>query len=73
MIRYDPEGVIDGDGPMVTTPPRLSGLCLQQQSFRKTIDPFIRTYVIENRLDKEEDEDDDSSDEDDDTSEEDKR
>ncbi len=39
---------------MITTPPQLSGLRLQQQSFRKHMDPFIWTYVIENCLDAEE-------------------
>ena len=51
-----------GDGRMNTTPPRLIGLRLQQQSFRKVIDPFSWKYFIDNRLDTEEgDSDDDSS------------
>ena len=47
---------------MITTPSRLSGLRLQQQSFRKIMDPFQWTYVIENCMDiKEGDSNDDSS------------
>ncbi len=41
----------DGDGRMITTPPQLSGLRLQQQSFWKIMDPFIWTFVIENCMD----------------------
>jgi hypothetical protein len=29
------------DGWMITTPPRLSGLCLQQSSFRRLIEPIL--------------------------------
>ncbi len=63
----------DGDSRMITTPPQLSGLRLQQQSFQKIMDTFIRTYVIENRMDvKEGDRDDDSSNDKDESIEEDK-
>jgi hypothetical protein len=52
----------DDDGRMITIPPRLSGLRLQQQSFWKIIDLFIWTYVIENCMDvKEGDSNDNSS------------
>ena len=50
------------DGRMITTPPRLSGLCLQQSSFRRLIEPILWNYILEKDLDEE---DDSSIDEDD--------
>ena len=35
------------DGRMITTPPRLSGLCLQQSSFRRLIEPILWNYILE--------------------------
>ena len=31
----------DSDGRMISTPPRLNGLQLRQQSFRKFMNPFV--------------------------------
>ena len=50
------------DGRMITTPPRLSGLCLQQSAFRRLIVTILWSYILEKDLDEE---DDSSIDEDD--------
>ena len=36
------------DGWMITTPPRLSGLHLQQSSFRRLITPILWNYILDN-------------------------
>jgi hypothetical protein len=41
------------DGRMITTPPRLSGLCLQQSSFQRLIEPILWNYILEKDLDEE--------------------
>jgi hypothetical protein len=38
----------DSDGRMITTPPRLSGLHLQQSSFRRLINPTLWNYILDN-------------------------
>jgi len=38
----------DSDGRMIVTPPRLSGLCLQQSSFRRLIKPILWNYILDN-------------------------
>ena len=43
------------DGRMITTPPRLSGLCLQQSSFRRLIEPILWNYILEKDLNGEDD------------------
>jgi hypothetical protein len=45
------------DGRLIVTPPRLNGLRINQQSFRKLMEPFVWNYILEKDLD----EDDDSS------------
>jgi hypothetical protein len=50
------------DGRLIVTPPRLNGLRIKQQSFRKLIEPFVWNYILEKDLDEE---DDSSIDEDD--------
>ncbi len=52
----------DSDGRMIITPPRLNGLRINQQSFRKLMEPFVWNYILEKDLDEE---DDSSIDEDD--------
>ncbi len=41
------------DDRMITTPPRFSGLCLQQSSFRRLIEPILWNYILEKDLDEE--------------------
>ena len=43
------------DGRTITSPPRLSGLCLQQSSFRRLIEPILWNYILEKDLDEEDD------------------
>ena len=38
----------DSDGRMIVTPSRLSGLCLQQSSFRRLIEPMLWNYILDN-------------------------
>ncbi len=38
----------DSDGQMIVTSPRLSGLCLQQSSFRRFIEPILWSYILDN-------------------------
>ena len=40
------------DGRMITTPLRLSGLCLQQSSFRRLIEPILWNYILDNDLEE---------------------
>jgi hypothetical protein len=43
------------DGQMITTPPRLSGLRLQQSSFRRLIEPIepiLWNYILDNDLEE---------------------
>ena len=42
----------DSDGRMIVTPPRLSGLCLQQSSFRRLIKPILWNYILDNDLEE---------------------
>jgi hypothetical protein len=53
------------DGRMIITPPRLSGLNLQQSSFRGLMDPIIWNYVLDNCLEEGKEVDKSSSDEED--------
>ena len=53
----------DSDGRMITTPPRLSGLCLQQSSFRRLIEPILWNYILDNDLEEGKEVDESSSDE----------
>ncbi len=61
-IQKDPH-----DGRIITTPPRLSGLCLQQSSFRRLIEPILWNYILDNDLEEGKEVDDLSSDEKDDS------
>jgi len=36
------------DGPMITTPPRLSWLRIHQSSFRRLIEPILWNYILDN-------------------------
>ena len=36
------------DGRMIATPPRLSGLRIQQSSFRRLIEPILWNYILDN-------------------------
>ncbi len=58
---------------MITTPPRLGGLHLQQTIFRRLIKPILWNYILDNALEEgnddrveDDDEDDDNEDDDDD-------
>ena len=55
------------DGRMITTPPRLSGLCLQQSSFRRLIEPILWNYILDNVLEEGKEVNELSSDEEDDS------
>jgi len=54
----------DCDGQMIVTPPRLNYIWIRQQLFRKLMEQFVWSYILEKDLD----EDDDSSIHEDDTS-----
>jgi hypothetical protein len=41
------------DGRLIVTPPRLNGLRIKQQSFRKLMKPFVWNYILEKDLDEE--------------------
>ncbi len=43
------------DGRLIVTPPRLNGLRMKQQSFRKLMEPFVWNYILEKDLDEEDD------------------
>ena len=43
------------DGRLIVTPPRLNGLRINQQSFRKLMEPFVWNYILEKDLDEEDD------------------
>ena len=43
------------DGRLIVTPPRLNGLRIKQQSFRKLMEPFVWNYILEKDLDEEDD------------------
>jgi len=43
------------DGGMIVTPPRLNGLRLKQQSFKKLMEPFVWNYILKKDLDEEDD------------------
>jgi len=55
------------DGQMITTPPRLSGLHIQQSSFRRLIEPILWNYILDNDLEEGKEVDESSSDEEDDS------
>ena len=42
----------DSQGRMMSTPPRLNGLLLQQLSLRNIMDPFLWKYVLEKGLEE---------------------
>jgi hypothetical protein len=44
---------IYSDGRLIVTPPRLNGLRIKQQSFRKLMEPFVWNYILEKDLDEE--------------------
>jgi hypothetical protein len=52
---------------MITTPPRLSGLRLQQSSFRRLIEQTLWNYILDNDLEAGKEVDESSSDEEDDS------
>ena len=61
------------DGRMITTPPRLGGLHLQQTIFRRLIEPILWNYILDNASEegnddrvKDDNKDDDNEDDDDD-------
>jgi len=39
------------DGRCITTPPRLNGIGIKTQSFRRIVEPFIWDYLVENDMD----------------------
>jgi hypothetical protein len=41
------------DGRLITTPPRLNGIGIKTQSFRRIADPFILNFILENSMDEE--------------------
>jgi hypothetical protein len=43
------------DGQVIVTPPRLNGLRIKQQSFRKLMELFVWNYTLEKDLDEEDD------------------
>ena len=43
------------DGRLIVDPPRLNGLRIKQQSFRKLMEPFVWNYILEKDLDEEDD------------------
>ena len=45
----------DCDGRLIVTPPRLNGLRIKQQSFRKLMEPFVWNYILEKDFDEEDD------------------
>lgn len=47
----------DNLGRMVTTPPRLNKIWTNQQSFRKSVEPFIWNFIIDNDFEEEGEED----------------
>jgi hypothetical protein len=53
------------DGRMITTPPRLNGLRLQQSSFRRLIKPILWNYILDNDSEEGKEVDESSSDEED--------
>ena len=38
------------DGRLITTPPRLNGIGIKTQSFRRIVEPFIWNYLVENDM-----------------------
>ncbi len=50
------------DGQLITTPPRLNGLRIKQQSILRIVEPFIWIFIVKN--DDEDDKDDDKDEED---------
>jgi hypothetical protein len=40
-------------GRLIVDPPRLNGLRIKQQSFRKLMEPFVWNYILEKDLDEE--------------------
>ena len=36
------------DGRLITTPPRLNGIGIKSQSFRRLAEPYIWNFIIEN-------------------------
>ena len=52
---------------MIVTPPRLSGLCLQQSSFRRLIKPILWNYILDNDSEEGKEVDESSSDDEDDS------
>jgi hypothetical protein len=50
------------DGRMINTPPRLSGLRLQQSSFRRLIEPILWNCILDNDLEEGKEVDESSSD-----------
>ncbi len=57
----------ESDGQMIVTPPRLSGLRLQQSFFRRLIKPTLWNYILDNDLEEGKEVDELSSDEEDDS------
>ena len=47
------EEQIGRDGLLITTPPRLNGLGIKNQSFQRIADPFIWIFILENSMDEE--------------------
>jgi hypothetical protein len=40
------------DSRMIYTPPRMNGIQIKPQSFRKCMDPFVWNYVVDNGLEQ---------------------
>jgi hypothetical protein len=43
---------------LITAPPRLNSLQMEQQSFQKLVEPFIWNYIVESKLDDDDNNDD---------------
>jgi hypothetical protein len=48
-------GLAYSDGRLIVDPPRLNGLRIKQKSFRKLMEPFVWSYILEKDLDEEDD------------------
>ncbi len=55
------EWQIDEQHELITAPPQMNSLRMEQQSFQKLVEPFIWNYIIENKLDDNNDDDNDDN------------
>jgi hypothetical protein len=52
------EWQIDEQRELITAPPQMNSLQMEQQSFQELVEPFIWNYIVENKLDEDDDDDD---------------